>query len=118
MTPSNGTVADCVTETQAGFQKRRPERQIDAGQPCASLAAAHPIANRGRAELAVWVSDIVLERGEASLWAHALLWNDAWVLYGPDRASLRLGVRLGLLERLVSLERLLNDVGHRPHPVL
>ena len=118
MTPSDGTVADCVTETQTGFQKQRPERQIDAGQPCASLAAVHPVADREQAELAVRVSDIALDRGEALLWAHVLLRNDAWVLCGPDRASLRLGVPLGFRERLVSLEGLLNDVGHRLHPVL
>ena len=84
------TVEDCVTETQTGFQKRRPERLIDAGELCASLAAVHPVADRERAELAVRVSDIALDRGEVSLWAHALRRNDAWVLCGPDKASLRL----------------------------
>lgn len=112
------TVEDCVTETQTGFQRRRPERRIDAGQLRASLAAVHPVANRERAELAVRVSDIALDRGEASLWAHALHRTDAWVLCGPDKASLRLGVRLGFRERLVPLEGLLDGVGHRPHPVL
>ena len=41
-----------------------------------------------------------------SLWAHARKRDDAWILCGPDRASLRCGVRLGFRERLVSLERL------------
>lgn len=45
------------------------------------------------------------------LWAHAIGRNDTWVLCGPDKASLRIGIRLGLKERLVSLERLLADVG-------
>ena len=112
------SVDDCVTETQTGFQRRRPERRIDAGQLRASLAAVHPVANREHAELAVRVSDITLDRGEASLWAHALHRTDAWVLCGPDKASMRLGVRLGFRERLVSLEGLLDDVGHRPQPVL
>ena len=40
--------------------------------------------------------------------------NDAWVLCGPDKASLRLGVRLGFRERLVALDTLLNDAGLRP----
>jgi hypothetical protein len=39
--------------------------------------------------------------------------NDVWVLCGPDKASLRLGVRLGFRERLVALETLLNDAGFR-----
>ena len=36
------------------------------------------------------------------------------ILCRPDRASFRCGVRLCFRERLVSLERLLDDVGHRP----
>lgn len=109
------TVEDCVTETQTGFQRRRPEQQIDAGELRASLAAVHSVGDRERAELAIRVHDIIiLDRGEASLWAHALHRDDAWVLCGPDKASLRFGVRMGFRERLVSLERLLDDVGYRP----
>ena len=108
------TVEDCVTETQTGFQRRRPERQIDARELRVSLGALHSVENLERAELAVRVHDIALDIGEASLWAHALNRNDAWVLCGPDKASLRLGVRLGFRERLVALEGLLADVGDRP----
>ena len=57
-----------------------------------------------QAELAVRVTDIALDRGEKSLWAHALGRTGAWLLCGPDRASLRVGVRLRFRERLVSLE--------------
>lgn len=112
------TVEDCVTETQTGFQRRRPERPVDARALRASLAAVHPVGDRERAELALRAPDIVLDRGEASLWAHALRRDDAWVLCGPDKASLRFGVRMGFRERLVSLERLLNDAGHRPRSSL
>ena len=112
------TAEDCVTERQTAFQRRRPERQIDAHELRASLAAVHPVADRERAELAMRVSYIALDRGEALIWAHVLNRNDGWILCGPDRASLRCGVRLGFRERLVSLERLLDDVGHRPNPLL
>ncbi len=112
------TVEDCVTETQTGFQRRRPERRIDAFELRKSLAAVHTVEDRERAELAVRIFDIALDRGEASLWAHAVHRDDAWVLCGPDRASLRFGIRLGFRERLVSLERLLADAGHRPNPGL
>ena len=108
------TVEDCVTETQTGFQNRRPEQQIDERELRASLKAVHVVGNRERAELAVRVHDIALDIGEASLWAHALNRDDAWVLCGPDKASLRFGVRVGFRDRLVSLEGLLDDVGHRP----
>ena len=112
------TVEDCVTETQTGFQKRSPEQQIDEGKLRTSLNAVHVVGNRERAELAVRVHDIALDIGEASLWAHALNRDDAWVLCGPDKASLRFGVRVGLRDRLVSLEKLLDHVGYRPKPSL
>ena len=64
------------------------------------------------------IHGISLDRGEESLWAHALGRDDAWLLCGPDKASLRCGVRLGFQDRLVSLERLLDGVGHRTRTAL
>jgi hypothetical protein len=62
--------------------------------------------------------DIALDVGERSLWAHALTRSDAWILCGPDKASMRFGVRLGLKDRLIALEALLGDAGHRPKEAL
>ena len=107
------TVEDCVTETQTGFQRRRPEQSIDAGGLRTSLAAVHAVGDPERAELAVRVYDIALDLGEESLWAHAMGRDGPWFLCGPDKASLRCGVRLGYRDRLVSLEELLDGVGHR-----
>ena len=112
------TVEDCVTETQTGFQRRRPEQSIASDKLRASLAAVYAVTDRERAELAVRVQDIALDVGEESLWAHALGRSDRWVLCGPDKASLRCGVRLGFRERLVSLQELLHAVGHRPRVAL
>ncbi len=106
------TVEDCVTETQTGFQRREPERLIDVNQLRASLACVHQVSDRQRGELTVLIQGIALDRGEESLWAHALVREDMWYLCGPDRASLRCGVRLGFRERMVSLEQLLDDVGY------
>lgn len=109
------TVEDCVMETQTGYQRRRPEQQIELAELQASLAAIHKVGDRERA--AGVVRDELFTRldiGEQSLWAHALTRADAWVLCGPDKASLRFGVRLGLRDRLVALEALLHDAGHRP----
>ena len=108
------TVEECVTETQTGFQLRRREEQIDQEELRERLGAVYAVDSLARAELAVRIGNLVLDEGEACLWAHALTRNDDWILCGPDRASLRCGVRLGFWERLVSLERLLDDVGHRP----
>ena len=112
------TVEDCVTETQTGFQGRRPEQRIDAGELRASLATVHSVEIHERAELALRIPGISLDRGEASLWAHALHRRDGWVLCGPDKASLRCGLRLGFREQLISFERLLNDAGYRPRTAL
>jgi hypothetical protein len=112
------TVEECVTETQTGYQRRRPEQQIEAEQLRASLAAVHHVDLRELAEAAIRAPDIALDVGERALWAHALGRTDAWVLCGPDKASLRFGVRLGHRERLVALERLLSDAGYRPRGVL
>lgn len=108
-------VEDCVTETQTGFQRRRVEEQVDVAMLRSSLAAPpHQVSQEELAALAVRVADIALDMGERSLWAHILTRSDGWVLCGPDRASMRVGVRLGFRERLVSLEKLLGDVGYRP----
>ncbi|MYF71481.1 MAG: hypothetical protein F4181_16665 [Proteobacteria bacterium] len=112
------TVEDCVTETQTGFQLRRPEQSIVVSELRASFAAVHDTDNRERAELAVRTPGIALDRGEEWLWAHALGRDDSWLLCGPDKASLRCGVRLGFRERLVALEELLERVGHRPRTAL
>ena len=108
------TVEACVAETQTGFQRRRKEEAIDLAELRSSLAAVHSVSVRERAELALRKGSIALDEGEDALWAHALGRDDAWLLCGPDKASLRCGIRLGHRERLVALEALLKRVGHHP----
>ena len=105
------TVEDCLTETQTGYQSRPREQWIDIAPLRESLAKVHDVTDLERAELAVRVGGIALDRGEESLWAHALGRSGAWFLSGPDRASLRAGVRLGFRERLVSVGELLEVAG-------
>lgn len=112
------TVEDCIIETQTGFQRRSPEMQIDAAELRATLRAIHPVIDAQRAVVAVRAPDIALDVGERSLWAHALTRSDVWVLCGPDKASMRFGVRLGLKDRLIALETLLAGAGHRPKEAL
>jgi hypothetical protein len=109
------TVGDCFIETQTGFQQRRPEEQIDSAVLTQTLAAVHAVQDVDRAEAVIRDPSIAyLDDGERALWAHAISRKEAWVLCGPDKASLRIGIRLGLRDRLVSLERLLSDVGFKP----
>jgi hypothetical protein len=112
------TVEDCVTETQTGYQRRRVEDRIDQVELRRSLKAVHAVTDLERARIAILGADLALDHGELSLWAHALAREDGWVLCGPDKASLRLGIRLGFRERLASLERLLSDAGFRPRQPL
>ena len=113
------TVEKCVEETLTGFQNRRPEQRIDQGALRQSLAAIHPFSESDLAQAVARQPMIAgLDPGEKHLWAHALTRADAWVLCGPDGASLRIGISLGLRDRLVSLEGLLGDIGHRPNPPL
>ena len=107
------TVEDCVTETQTGYENRPREQWIEVADLRESLADVHEVTDLERAELAVRIGGIALDRGEESLWAHALGREGIWFLSGPDRASLRTGVRLGLRERLVSVEELVQVTGHR-----
>jgi hypothetical protein len=109
------TVEECVIETQTGYQRRRAEQQIEQAALVDSLAAVHKVTDVDRA--AAVTRDALfayLDPGEASLWAHALMRSDAWVLCGPDTASMRFGVRQGQRDRLVALETLLKDAGYRP----
>lgn len=109
------TVGECFVETQTGFQRRRPEERIDHEVLAATFKAVHPVKDAEWAEALTRDPEIsFLDAGERALWAHAVSRKDAWVLCGPDKASLRIGIRLGLKDRLVSLERLLRDVGFRP----
>ena len=104
------TVEKCIEETQTGFQNRRPEQQIDVRALRASFSAIHAVSELEIADAILREPLIVnLDDGEKDLWSHALTRNDAWILCGPDKASLRVRVRLGLRDRLVCLEILLRE---------
>lgn len=113
------TVEECVIETQTGYQRRRPEQQIPISELRPSLAVVHQVSKLQMATAIVRDQGIsLLDIGERTLWAHALTRSDAWVLCGPDKASLRFGVRLGFRSRLAALEGLLNAAGFRPREAL
>lgn len=56
----------------------------------------------------------MLDDGERDLWIHALSREGGWILCGPDIASIKFGVLNGYSDRLISLEALLDAIGHRP----
>jgi hypothetical protein len=75
------------------------------------LLEVHDVTPQERSNLAVRTQGIALDPGERDLWANALGRKPGWILCGPDKASLRAAVRLGLAEKLVSLEELLENAG-------
>ena len=113
------TVQMCEIETQTGLQRRRVEQQIDREVLLSTLKVVHSVSDGEKAAALLRDDQFrFLDAGELMLWAHALGRSDSWVLCGPDKASLRLGIRLGMRERLVSLERLLDDIGYKPRIAL
>ena len=108
------TVDKCMEETQTGVQYRRRNIPVDIDELQNSLQKIHTPTNIERAKLSVDLGGLSLDEGEYMLWAHAYSRNDDWILCGPDKASLRCGVRLGLSDRLISLEKLLNAISFRP----
>ena len=112
------TVEKCLEETQTGVQYRRRNIPVDIDELQNSLQKIHTPTNIERAKLSVDLGGLLLDEGEYMLWAHAYSRNDNWILCGPDKASLRCGVRLGLSDRLISLEKLLKAISFRPKTVL
>lgn len=108
------TVEDVVAETASGFQKRNPALLIDQPALVRSLTAIHAVTPVELATVVLKAEEIQLDAGEKSLWAHLLTRDDVWMLCGPDKASLRFGVRMGFRERMISLESLLQGIGMKP----
>lgn len=106
------TVEKCIEETATGKQKRRPEQQIDETELRSSFHQIHPVTDEELAEVYIRGAS-GLDDGERHLWAHALGRPDAWVLCGPDRASMRFGFDAKFRDRLISLEQLCDEIGHR-----
>lgn len=103
-----GTVEE--VEIEAGTYFRRFNNGVELTTSLQTLQI-HAVTPAEKAKLAVALSGVELDAGEQGLWAHGLQRKDAWILCGPDKASIRAAVRLGLKDRLVSLEELLDSAG-------
>src|SRR5258708_31035920 len=55
------TGEDCIIETQTGYQRRRPEQQIEEGALRESLKAAHAVTDKERAVVAFRARYIALD---------------------------------------------------------
>jgi hypothetical protein len=102
------TVEEVAREAGTLFRKLPEHYELAEGFRRLTI---HGVDTLARAELAMRTSGLPLDEGERDLWAHAIGRDDAWILCGPDIASLRAAVRLGLGDRIVSLESLLGGLG-------
>ena len=107
------TVETCIRETQDGSLSRAADQIINELKLRAELNAVHAVTDAERAAVAA-IGGPILDDGERDLWAHALARKDAWILSGPDKASMRFGYRANLRSRLVTLETMLSTIGHTP----
>jgi hypothetical protein len=114
------TVEECRAETLRGSPATHPGYVTVSADHLARLHRVHAVDDivRARFKLTYAGAD-GMDPGEHDLlaYAHASA-RDAWVLCSPDKASVRAAVKLGLGDRLRSLEALVDAVGVRPSPPL
>jgi hypothetical protein len=113
------TVQECYDEALRG-DATRPSYVRVAPADLERLSATHLVTDIERARLALAYEHAdALDEGERDLFAHAHSRGDrTWVLCSPDKASVRAAVALDCADRLVSLERLAQQMGARPSPPL
>ncbi len=97
-------------EAEAGTYFREQENSAELMSSLKQLKI-HTVTKLDQAKLVASLGGLELDSGERDLWAHARERKDRWILCGPDKASLRTAVKLGLRDRLVSLEQLLEEAG-------
>ncbi|QTN35047.1 hypothetical protein [Cognatishimia activa] len=106
------TVETCIIEAQTGRANRLDPAVLDA-ELRAGFSAVHQVSQAEIANhLAAAEGNLpVIDAGELELWVHACQRDDVWFLCGPDRASMRFGYELGYVDRLVSMEQVLDLAG-------
>ena len=105
------TVDTCIIEAMTGGHNWNGTKPSQAALT-ATLHAVHQATNLEMAEVLA-SGGSGLDLGERALWAHALGRRGAWILCGPDRASMRFGFEQKQRNRLVSLGGLLATIGFR-----
>jgi hypothetical protein len=106
------TAEQCIVESLTGRHDWNGKRPTEP-RLRQSFDAIHPVSAVELAEVAIRGGS-ALDPGEQALWAHALARKDAWILCGPDRASMRFGYEQDQRERLVSLGGLLRQIRFTP----
>ncbi|MBD8633716.1 hypothetical protein IFT74_20340 [Oxalobacteraceae sp. CFBP 8755] len=107
------TVEKVVEETQNGFQNRSPGQTIDEALLKKMLKHVEPITELQRVEFTLSAPGVELDPGELDLLIYAETLPNAsnvWFLNSPDRAAIRYAHGRNWLDRLVSLEEMIDHV--------
>ncbi|MBY5566614.1 hypothetical protein HFO55_05005 [Rhizobium leguminosarum] len=106
------TVEKCVEETQNGLQNRDPLDWINEQELRTSLQAVHAVDDSKRAAGYIFEPHIMmLDHGERDLWCFLFDHPEAWIVCSPDSATYEVACRKKMTDRLVFLEKLLEEVG-------
>jgi len=109
------TVEEVEREATTGYQ----HRAIVPPAEFRKQVTIHAVSDAARFEAqASHAALATIDDGERDLWVHALAREGGWILCGPDIASIKFGVLNGFQDRLISLEQLLGDIGHKPRTKL
>ena len=105
------TVEKCIEEARTGDAYRAGYIKVT-DRDLRERLIAHGVTNGALAQLIVREPLAEgLDPGEKHLWAHALGRKDAWVATTADGSAVRIAMKLGWGDRLVSLEELLHGCG-------
>ena len=109
------TVDTCVEEATRGDRLQRGYVEVTA-QDLARMRAVHSVDKTKESALILEMPDAEgLHGGERRLYAHALAQlaqgESDWVVCSPDKAAIRVAIGLEWDERVISLEKLIDDSG-------
>ncbi len=108
------TVDECLVEAATGDRLRQGYVPVDVETVRETLRIAEvPTGKQAQVATALPVG-LNLDPGERDLLAAALAHPRVWFICSPDKAAMRAGYALGVLDQFVSLEQLGKVVGLRP----
>lgn len=106
------TVEKCVEECASGKQHRKHYTPVDT-TALRERIRVHDVNEAMRMSLLLEEPHAVdIDAGEQDLLSYALATNEiAYIICSPDVACMKVAARLGMIDRLVSLEKLLSSSG-------
>ena len=105
------TVEKCCEEAATGDKRRADYVAVDV-EEMKKAVAVHAVSLMELAEIETRLAEPDrIDMGEKHLLAHAIAKPGAWYLSASDRAAVKAGNELRLLDRFVSLEALARAVG-------